>query len=171
VNYRNYTTDSEQFSGLSSIEIGGRYTLKRSNDFVFAVGEGLGKGRRTDFDVSAKGGTDHDLRAYAGMSFKLLGKPAFIDLQAARHLRQYEDSQWRVDATLGVKPAPKWMVMAQVFSRRADKESWGHAAWTNTELSVVRSLGPQERTRIQLGLRQTTAGRNVPAVKAVVVSL
>jgi hypothetical protein len=126
VNYRNYTTDSEQFSGLSSIEIGERYTLKRSNDFVFAVGasiEGLGKGRRTDFDVSAKGGTDYDLRAYAGRSFKLLGKPSFIELQAARHVRQYEASQWRVDATLGVKPAPKWMVMAQVFSGRADKET------------------------------------------------
>jgi hypothetical protein len=174
VNYRDYTTDSEHFSGLSSIELGGRWTVKRSDDFVFALGatvEGLGKGRRTDFDQSTKGGTDYDLRAYAGKSFNLLGKPAFIDLQAARHLRQYEASQWRIDATLGVKPSPKWTVMAQVFAGRTDKESWGHAAWANTELSVVRSFGPQQKTSVQLGLRQTTAGRNVPAVNAVVVSL
>ncbi len=174
VNYRDYTTDSGRFSGLSSIEAGGRWTVKRTDDFVFALGasaEGLGKGRRTDFDLSTKGGTDYDLRAYAGKSFRFMGKPAFIDLQAARHLRQYEASQWRVDATLGLKPSPKWMVMAQVFAGRTDKESWGHAAWTNTELSVVRRFGPQQKTSVQLGLRQTTAGRNVPAVKAVVVSL
>lgn len=174
VNYRNYATDTERFSGLSSIEVGGRWTVKRRDSFVFALGvriEGLGKGRRSDFDLGTKGGIDYDLRAYAGKSFKLLGKPAFIDLQAARHLRQYEANEWRIDATLGVKPSSKWMVMAQVFSGRTDKESWGHAAWTNTELSVVRSFGPQPRTSVQLGLRQTTAGRNVPAVNAVVVSL
>ncbi len=174
INYRDYITDSEHFSGLSSIEAGGRWTIKRSDDFVFALGasiEGLGKGRRNDFDVTAKGGTDTDLRAYAGKSFKMLGKDAFIDLQAARHLRQYEANEWRVDATLGVKPSAKWMVMAQVFAGRTDKASWGHAAWANTELSVVRSFGSQQKTSVQLGFRQTTGGRNVPAVNALVVSL
>lgn len=174
VNYRDYTTGPESFSGLSSIEAGGRWTLKRTDDFVFAMGasvEGFGKGRRTDFDLTNKGGTDYDLRAYAGKSFKLLGKDAFVDLQAARHLRQYEANEWRVDATLGVKPSPKWMVMAQVFAGRTDKASWGHADWANAELSVVRSFGPHQQTSVQLGLRQTAAGRNVPAVRAVVVSL
>jgi len=174
VNYRDYTTDSGHFSGLGSVEVGGRWTLKRTDDFVFALGasvEGLGKGRRNDYDLSAKGGTDYDLRAYAGKSFSLLGKAAFVDLQAARHLRQYEANEWRVDATLGAKPSPKWMVMAQVFAGRTDKASWGHAEWANTELSVVRSIGPQQKTSVQLGLRQTSVGRNVPAVHAVVVSL
>lgn len=174
VNYRDYTTGTDSFSGLSSIEAGGRWTVKRTDDFVFALGatvEGFGKGRRNDFDMTSKGGTDYDLRAYAGKSFHLLGKPAFIDLQAARHLRQYEANEWRVDGTLGIKPSPKWMVMAQVFAGRTDKASWGHAAWANTELSVVRHFGPQQQTSVQLGLRRTTAGRNVPVVHAVVVSL
>ena len=174
VNYRDYVTDNMKFSGLSSIEVGGRWTVKRSDDFVLAVGasvEGLGKGRRTDFDLTTRGGTDYDLRAYAGKSFRLLGKPAFVDLQAARHLRQYEASQWRVDATLGVKPSLQWTVMAQVFSGRTDKESWGRAAWTHTQLSLVRSFGPQQKTSVQLGLRQTAAGRNVPKVNAAVISL
>ncbi len=174
VNYRDYTVGAESFSGLSSIEAGGRWTLKRSDNFVFALGatvEGFGKGRRNDFDMTNKGGTDYDLRAYAGKSFRLLGKDAFVDLQAARHLRQYEANEWRVDATLGVKPSPEWMVMAQVFAGRTDKASWGHADWANTELSVVRSFGPQRQTSVQLGLRQTAVGRNVPAVHAVVLSL
>lgn len=174
VNYRDYTTDDENFSGLSSIEVGARWTLKRTKDSVFALGvsvEGLGKGKRSDVDIGAMGGTDYDLRAYAGRNFKFLGKPAFIDLQAARHLRQYESSQWRVDATIGVKPAQKWMVMAQVFAGQTDKESWGHAAWANSEVSVVRSFGAQQHTSLQVGWRQTTAGRDVPQVKALVVSL
>jgi hypothetical protein len=174
INYRDYTTGTDSFSGLSSVEAGGRWTLKRTDDSVFALGaavEGFGKGRRNDYDMTDKGGTDYDLRAYAGKSFHLLGKPAFIDLQAARHLRQYEANEWRVDATLGIKPSPKWMVMAQVFAGRTDKASWGYAVWANTELSVVRSFGPRQQTSVQLGLRQTTSGRNVPAVHAVVVSL
>ncbi|MCR6660810.1 MAG: hypothetical protein NVV72_16240 [Asticcacaulis sp.] len=174
VNYRDYTTGSERFSGLSSIEVGGRWTIRRTDDFVFALGamvEGFGKGRRNDYDQTSKGGTDYDLRAYAGRNFRLLGKDAFVDLQAARHLRQYEANEWRIDATLGVKPSPKWMVMAQVFAGRTDKAAWGHAEWANTELSVVRRFGPQQQTSLQLGLRQTAAGRNVPAVQAVVVSL
>ena len=174
VNYRDYTTGPEHFSGLSSIEAGGRWTLKRTDDFVFALGatvEGFGKGRRNDYDMSSAGGTDYDLRVYAGKSFTLLGKNAFVDLQAARHLRQYEANEWRLDATLGVKPSPQWMVMAQVFAGRTDKAAWGYAQWANTELSVVRRFGPQQQTSLQLGLRQTAAGRNVPAVQAVVVSL
>jgi len=174
VNYRDYAIGAESFSGLGSVEVGGRWTVKRTDDFVFAVGasaEGLGKGRRNDYDLGAKGGTDYDLRAYAGKSFDLLGKAAFIDLQAARHLRQYEANEWRVDATLGVKPSQKWMVMAQVFAGQTDKESWGHAAWANTELSVVRHFGPRQDTSLQLSVRQTAAGQNVPAVHAVIVSL
>ncbi|MFT4076206.1 MAG: hypothetical protein QM647_11820 [Asticcacaulis sp.] len=174
VNYRDYVTDDESFSGLSSVELGARWTVKRTRDSVFALGasvEGLGKGKRSDVDISGRGGTDYDLRAYAGRNFKLLGKPAFIDLQAARHLRQYEASQWRVDATIGIKPSPKWMVMAQVFAGQTDRESWGRATWANSEFSVVRRFGPQQRTSVQVGWRQTTAGRDVPAAKALVVSV
>ena len=174
VNYRDYTTGMASFSGLSSIEAGGRWTLKRTDNSVFALGatvEGFGSGKRNDYDVTAKGGTDYDLRAYAGKSFKLLGRPAFMDLQGARHLRQYEANEWRIDATLGIKPSPKWMLMAQVFAGRTDKADWGYAAWTNTELSVVRNFGPHRQTSVQLGLRQTLAGRNIPAVHAVIASI
>ena len=174
VNLQDYKTEFSDFSGLGSVELGGRWTAHKGDDFVLAFGasvEGLGQGRRNDFDVSTQEGTDVDLRAYFGKSFKLLGKDAFVDVQGARHLRQYEADQWRVDATIGIKPSPQWMVMVQVFAGQTDKENWGQAKWVNAELSIVRNFGPKLDKSVQLAVRQTVGGRNVPAVKAVIISL
>ncbi|CAL4867866.1 hypothetical protein MMA231_02138 [Asticcacaulis sp. MM231] len=174
VNLQDYKAEVSDFSGLGSVEVAGRWTAHKGRDVVLAFGgsiEGLGQGRRSDFDASTQQGTDVDLRAYAGKSFQWLGKDAFVDLQGARHLRQYEADQWRVDATIGIKPSPQWMVMAQVFAGQTDKASWGQAKWINAEVSVVRHFGPKLDRSVQLSVRQTVAGRNVPVVKAVMVSL
>ncbi|MDI7774615.1 hypothetical protein [Asticcacaulis sp. EMRT-3] len=175
LNFKVYNTDNIKFSGLSSLEIDGRYALHVGNDYVLAVGaglEGLGKGRRSDYDnLFGRQGTDLDLRIYLGRNFRIARTPAFIDLQAARHIRQFNPDEWRLEGTLGLKPSPRWMVMAQVFSGRADRQNGYQAQWLNTELSVVRSLGASQKTSLQLGLRQTTAGRNVPRVNAFIVSL
>ncbi len=174
INYKDYRTDLTSFSGVSSVEIGGRWTVHKGDDYVFAIGaslEGLGHGRRSDFDTAVKQGTDTDLRAYFGKSFRVGKADAFINLETARHLREKDADQWRVDATFGVKPAVHWMVMAQSFSGQTDRQSWGQAKWTHAQLSVVRSFGPNDNTSLQLAVRQTIAGRNVPAVNAVIFSV
>jgi len=174
VNLRDYHTEFTDFSGLTSVEIGGRWTIRRTDGFVLAAGatvEGLGQGKRSDIDIGMRGGTDTDLRLYFGNNFKLLGKPAFSDIQVARHLRQYEADQWRIDVTLGLKPSRDWMILGQVFSGETDRQTWGQAQWTNSQVSVVRYLGLRRRTALQLGLRQTVAGRNVPAVRALVMGV
>lgn len=54
VNFKAYDTGDTHFSGLSSVEFGGRYALHDGQDYVLAAGaslEGLGKGRRDDFDT------------------------------------------------------------------------------------------------------------------------
>ncbi len=174
IDLQDYRNGSMRFSGLGSVEAGGRWTVHKGRSFVFALGasvEGLGKGRRSDFDTVTKAGTDYDLRAYAGKSFRIAGVDVFVDLQAARHLRQYEADQWRVDATLGLKPSPRWMVLAQAFAGRTDRQAWGQATWVNSEVSLVRSFGPKQNLSLQVGFRQTTAGRNVPAVHAIIIGL
>jgi hypothetical protein len=175
INFQDYRTVSTRFSGLGSVEVGARWTVHKGNDFVFALGasaEGLGKGRRSDFDDPAtKPGTDYDVRAYFGKSFKLGSSEAFVNIEAARHLRQYDADQWRVDSTLGIKPSPRWMLIAQSFAGQTDKLAGSQARWNNVQLSVVRHFGPHQETSLQLGIRQTVSGRNVPKANALVLSL
>lgn len=174
IDFQSYRTPTTRFSGLGYVEAGGRWTIHRGKTFVFAVGasvQGLGKGRRSDVDVTAKPGTDYDLRAYAGKSFHVGGAEAFVDLQAARHLRRNAADEWRVDATFGVKPSPRLMVLAQAFAGQGDRQAWGQSKWVNSQLSVVRSFGPQQDLSLQVGFRRTTAGHNVPAMNTVVVAL
>ncbi len=174
VNLKDYRTDFDRFSGLGSIEAGGRIALHADQDYVLAVGasvEGLGKGRRNDFDTGTKTGTDSDLRVYFGKPLRLFGRDAYVDLQAARHLRQYDESQWRVDATVGIKPSKRWLVIAQTFGGQTDRASWGRAQWLNGQLSAVRYFDDRGKLGVQFGVRQTLSGRNVPKVATVVVAL
>lgn len=174
LNYKDYRTEVSKFSGLTSVEVGARWTFLKRADLVVAVGayvEGLGKGRRSDFDTSPRPGTDYSIRAYFGKSFKVGRAEAFVDVQVARYSREVEANQWRLDATIGFKPSPQLMILAQSFSGQSDKQAWGQSRWNNVQLSVVRHFGPDEKTSLQVGVRQTVAGRNVPAVNAVVVSL
>ncbi|OYW78389.1 MAG: hypothetical protein B7Z26_09875, partial [Asticcacaulis sp. 32-58-5] len=155
--YQDFKTDSTSYSGLGSVEVGGRVTLAKTDTAIIAVGagvEGLGKGRRSDFDQATSKGTDTELRAYGGKSFKLAGKDAFVDVQMAKRWREKEADQVRVDATIGIKPDPKWMVMTQIYAGQTDKEAWGRAKWTNAEVSVVRHLGAKQDISVQLGARQ-----------------
>ncbi len=175
INFQDYKTVSTRFSGLGSVEVGARWAVHKGDDYVLALGasvEGLGKGRRSDFDAPAtKAGTDYDVRGYFGKSFKVGGTDAFVNIEAARHLRQYDADQWRVDTTLGLKPSAKWMVLAQSFVGQTDKVAGSQAKWNNVEISAVRSFGPHQDTSLQLGWRRTVSGRDVPQADAVVLSL
>jgi len=175
INLKAYDTGDARFSGLSSLEFGGRYALHDGADYILSAGaslEGLGRGRRDDFDsVFGRQGTDADLRVYFGRNLRVAGQDAFLDVQAARHFRQYNPDQWRFDATLGLKPSPRWMVLMQGFAGRADKQAGYAVAWLNGEVSLVRGFGAHSQTCVQLGVRRTVSGRNVPQVTALVASL
>ncbi|MDC7674909.1 hypothetical protein [Asticcacaulis machinosus] len=172
--YQDFKTDSTSYSGLGSVEVGGRATLVKSDTTILAVGagvEGLGKGRRNDFDQARSKGTEAEVRAYGGKSFKVAGKDAFVDVQVAKRWREKGADQVRVDATVGIKPDPKWLVMTQVYAGQTDKEAWGRAKWVNAEVSLVRHLGTKQDVSVQLGARQTLSGENVPQVKALSLSI
>jgi hypothetical protein len=175
LNFKAYDTGDTHFSGLSSVEFGGRYALHDAEDYILSAGlslEGLGRGRRNDFDdLFGRQGTDVDVRVYYGKPLRLAHMNAFLDLQAARKLRQYNPDQWRVDATLGVKPSSHWMALLQAFAGRTDRQAGYETEWLNGEVSLARSFGQKQQTVVQVGLRRTVAGRNVPQVTALTMSL
>ncbi len=172
VNFKTYHTDSERFSGLGSLELGGRWTMHQGDDYVLALGASLeagGHGRRNDFDTDLRAATDYDLRAYVGKSFIFGGHNSFINLEAARHLRSFEANQWRLESTFGIKSNKNnGMIMLQAFAGQTDPRSGFQSKWLNVEASLVHPLGPGS---LQVGLRKTVLGQNVPAVTALIVSV
>jgi protein XagA len=173
-NYQSLKTPFERYEGFGTLEIGGRVKLWNSDWSTLALGgsvEGLGHGRRNDFDQQRSKTTDKEVRLYGGHSFRIKGMDSFIDLQVARRFRSSEADQWRTDLTLGLKPNANWLVMAQVWAGKTDRASWGRAVWVNQEISVARHFGPKQSLTLQLGIRQTTYGENVPRVRAASLSI
>ncbi|MDE1568104.1 hypothetical protein [Aquabacter sediminis] len=58
-----------------------------------------------------------DLRLLAGISFDLWGYSSFVDLEVAQRQRYgAPPNEFRFDATLGVRVAPKWLALFQSFN-------------------------------------------------------
>lgn len=58
-----------------------------------------------------------DLRLLAGLSFALWGYPSFLDLEVAQRQRYgAPPNEFRLDATLGVRVAPRWLALVQSFN-------------------------------------------------------
>jgi hypothetical protein len=105
-------------------------------------------------------GVTLDARMIAALPFALAGMESFAELQAGyRHGGGVERSELRLDATLGVRPDPRWLLLAQLFvaSSRAEREA--PEAWrVKAELGVVWAVTP--RWSVQAGAFTTIAGRN-----------
>ena len=153
-------------TGLGYTEFGGRYQLLSGANWVFS-GQATARVPGT-FDTgnpAAIGytGLETDIRALFGYSFSVAGMPAFIDLQVAQRFRfSGPPDEFRFDATFGVRPAPNWLLLAQVFN--VISEGAGEAPFSTSynyhklQLSVVYDLTP--RWSLQFGGFTTFAGRN-----------
>jgi protein XagA len=174
-NLQSLKTPADRYKGFGVLEVGGRVNLWDSDWSTIAIGAGvedLGDGRRNDFDTQRAKGTDKEIRLYGGHSFRLKGRAeAFVELQTARRWRSADADQWRVDFSLGLKPSPQWLLMAQTWAGKTDRASWGRAVWVNQELSAARYFGPKKSLTVQLAVRQTVYGENTPRVRAVSLSL
>jgi len=112
-------TDAER-NGLNYTEFGARYAFLQDPTWVVS-------GQTTvripgTFDTSnpaAVGYTDveADFRALLGHSFTIADLPAFFDLEAAERWRTAGyPSEFRFEGTLGVKVAPRWLLLVQSFN-------------------------------------------------------
>ena len=158
------------YSGRGPVEAGVRWTVRRDDRSALAVYLGAGEagaGRNAGYAAAGQGSLDLEARVLYGRSGVWKGREVFVDLQAARLKRQGLADETRFDATLGVRPAQKWLLLAQTYAGRTDRGEVD-ARWVKSEISVVREVGDW---RVQLGWRDTVQGREVVRDRGVVLGL
>ncbi|HEY0291044.1 MAG TPA: hypothetical protein VGC51_01725 [Hansschlegelia sp.] len=107
-------------SGLGRSEIGLRARLIESGDWIWSVqGSVVIAAAKWREGIAAIGETDDqfDVRGLVARTFEAFGKPAFLDLQLGYRARGQDPAdEIRVDATFGLRPSPRWLLLAQSFN-------------------------------------------------------
>jgi hypothetical protein len=107
-------------SGLGRSEIGARARIVQTGPWIAALqASAIIAGAKRKEGYAAVGETDHqiDVRGLVARSFELFGRPAFWDLQAGYRMRGGDPAdEIRLDLSLGIRPSPRWLVMAQSFN-------------------------------------------------------
>ena len=119
-------------------------------------------------------GIEYDLRALYGRGFQIGNWPAFVDGELAWRIRNgAPPSEYRIDLTLGARPAPKWLLLLQSFSVISNGAGTGAFnvpyRYYKIQPSVVWDFAP--KWSAQLGLVATVAGRNSWREQGVVAGL
>ena len=106
--------------GLGRTGLGARVRLAQPGAWIIsAQAEVVIAGAKRAEGLAAVGETDDqaDVRLLVARSFEAFGRPAFLDVQAGYRARSGDPAnEARVDAALGVRPAPRWLLMAQSFN-------------------------------------------------------
>ena len=158
------------YSGRGPIELGLRWTARRTDRSALAIYIGAGEagaGRNAGYAAPGEGSLDLEARVLYGRSGVWRGRKVYVDLQAARLKRRGLADETRFDATLGVKPADHWELLAQTYAGQADHGATS-ARWLKTELSVVRAFGDWSA---QVGWRDTISGRETARDRGVVLAV
>lgn len=160
------------YDGRGPLEIGVTWQAWRDERTAVSLYAGYadgGEGRNAGYASPGVGDSDWEVRASAGRSFggseRLGTSGGFVDLQAARRIRQGLPSETRLDATAGARFGSDWMIIGQAFGGQADN---GGPRWLSVEASVVREFGDWS---LQAGWRQAVAGRETPESGGPVVAL
>jgi hypothetical protein len=154
-----------QRSGLGYTEFGGRMRLFQGDSWVISGQTTLRvPGAFDRSNPAALGYTDTqvDVRALFGYTFAVGAWPAFLDVQVAQRFSLgWQPDEFRSDITFGVRPAPKWLLLAQSFNVVSEGAgTWGLPSYDyyKLQLSGVYSITPA--LSLQLGGFTTYAGRN-----------
>jgi hypothetical protein len=157
---------SAERTGLGYTEFGARYGFVEDPTWVFS-GQATLRVPGTDdtSNPAAVGYTDieADLRLLLGHNFKLADMPAFFDVEVAERVRTAGyPSEFRADATLGVKVLPQWLLLAQSFNVISEGAGisifGGSYEYYKLQLSAVYELTPT--WSLQGGGYTTYAGLN-----------
>lgn len=152
-------------TGLGFSEFGGRVRLAQGDNWVLST-QAIVRVPGT-FDAAnpaaiGQNGFEHDFRLLFGYSFAIGAWPAFVDLQLAQRFRSSDrPSEVRIDAALGVRPVPRWLVLAQMFNVISEGDSppiFPSYDYSKLQISVVYELTPQ--WALQAGGFTTFHGRN-----------
>lgn len=159
------------YDGRGPLEIGLIWQAWRDDYSAVSLYIGYadaGEGRNAGYADPGVGKHDFEVRAAGGTSwvFDKSGAPdqAFVELQAARRMRDGLPDEVRADATAGAWYGD-WLLLGQAFGGQTDDEG---ARWLSLETSVVRRIGDWS---LQAGWRQTVAGREVAILTGPVVGV
>lgn len=150
------------YEGRGPVELGLRYALLHTDRSAVSLYLGAAKdgvGRNAGYAAAGQGDTDLEARVLAGTSRSWRGMHGFVDVQVARLKRSGLADETRVDATIGFRPRPQWLLMSQAYAGQADSRPL-RSRWVKHEISVTRDLA---RWSLQLGWRQTLSGRETPS--------
>ncbi|MBE7218271.1 MAG: hypothetical protein INR64_07355 [Caulobacteraceae bacterium] len=167
---------SRDTNGFGYTDLGARWRIARGRDWVVSLQATLrapGAERRDGLVQVDSTGEEYDLRVLAGRSFGVLGRPAFVDLQGGYRVRDGgPPDEWRADLTLGVRPWPRVLLLAQSFnvaSNGAGTGIFGEDRYDNLALSGVYDL--DRRWSVQVGGYATASGRNALDERGGIVAL
>ena len=151
--------------GFGYTEFGGRYRVMQGDNWVFSAQATVRiPGTFDAANPAAIGynGFEHDFRLLYGYNFKVGAWPAYLDLQLAQRFRSGDPpNEVRADLTLGVRPLPQWLVLAQLFnviSEGASPPIYPSYDYSKLQLSVIYDLTKQ--WSLQAGGFTTYHGRN-----------
>lgn len=154
------------YDGRGPAEIGVTWQVWRNADTALSLYGGYangGEGRNAGY--AAPGVGDHDWEARVSIGRSVANGRGFVDVQAARRIRDGLPDETRADVTTGIHLNDNWMVLGQMFGGVADDSG---PRWLNVETSVIRRFG---RWSVQAGWRQTVAGQETPAAAGPMLAL
>ena len=111
------------YQGRGPVELGVRVNVWRDDWTVLSIYAGYawgGDARNAVYAHPGAGDSDWDLRVH-GADGPSPGDGAFVEVQAARRLREGLPDETRVDLTAGAELAPGWSVLNQVFAGRSEE--------------------------------------------------
>ena len=170
------------YDGRGPLELGVTWQAWRDDRNAVSLYAGYsvsGEGRNAGYAAPGVGEQDWEVRVSAGRS---LGGPgggltagwgpdrSFVEVQAARRMRDGLPDETRADVTIGSHFGEGWMVLGQAFGGMTDSGTSGGAGarWLSVETSVVRNLGDWS---LQAGWRRTLAGRETPLAEGAILAL
>ena len=164
------------YSGRGPVELGLAWQVWRDDAGAVSLYAGYaeaGEGRNAGYAAPGVGERDWEVRVSAGQGFglppvlrsRLVPDRAFVEVEAARRMRDGLPDEARVDLTAGAHFGEGWMVLTQAFGGLTDGDG---ARWLAAEASVVRHMGAWS---LQAGWRRTVAGRETPLADGLVLAV
>lgn len=151
--------------GLGYTDLGARALVARGKTSVFslqATGRIPGVRRRDTLAQVGSTGGEADFRALGGTSFKIGKADAFLEAQGAYRLRFGDPpNEIHADLTFGVRPVPRFLLLAQSFNTWSDGRGKGvfdRYRYHNLQASAVLDL--DNHWSIQAGALGTAGGKN-----------
>ncbi len=160
------------YDGRGPLEIGVTWQAWRDDWNAVSLYAGYavaGEGRNAGYAAPGVGERDWEVRASVGRSLGGVGRwgpdRSFLQIEAARRMRDGLPDETRVDVTVGGHFGDRWMVLGQAFGGATDGDG---ARWLSVETSVVRDFGPWS---LQAGWRRAVAGRDTPLAEGPVIAV